>query len=49
MFPNEGAEDRIGTTGGGIGLRLFEDRFWIKTGKKDKSRELDGILAASQI
>lgn len=49
MFPNAGAEDRIGTTGGEVGLRLFEDRFWIKTGKKDKSRELDGRLVASQI
>lgn len=33
----------------GIDLRQFEDTFWIKTGEKKKSMDLDNIVVVSQI
>ena len=31
--------------GRGVGLRLFEDTFWIKTGEAEESLDFDGVLA----
>lgn len=49
MFPNEAAENRIHKTSGGMGLRLFEDTLWIKTGETEQGMDLDGMLVVSQI
>lgn len=49
MFPNKAWGNRIHNMDWGIDLRQFEGTFWIKTGEKKKSMDLDDIVVVSLI